>query len=54
MQPLVLDSTSIFLEVKIKRKCFRASKNRQKGPTTLKVSFFEPPVYVYIVNISYL
>jgi len=43
MKPPVLDSTSIFLQVKNKRKCFGASENHQKGPTALKVLLFEPP-----------
>jgi len=41
MKPLVLDSASIFLQVKNKRKSFRTFENHQIGPTTFKVMVYE-------------
>jgi len=42
MKPLVLDSTSIFLQVKNIEKYFGAFENHQKGRSALRCSLFEP------------
>jgi len=49
MKPLVLDSASIFLQVKNKGKYFQASENHQKGPTALQGSLFEPPTLLHMI-----
>jgi len=47
MKPLVLDSISIFLQVKNKGKHFWAFETHQKAPRTPKVLLFEPPTLLH-------
>jgi hypothetical protein len=51
MKPLVLDSTSILLQVKNKGKYFWTFETHRKGPTTLKGSLFEPPILLPFIFI---